>query len=264
MSGFIRDTYLEFADRKKIVIFLGVTIIVCLIIVLSGQVNILSTIENADGLGAEQFNDQLDVIKLNIFDFYLHFLIILTLLSSVSIFPKRLMKGTAEYYLARPLSRPSLFIKQVIGVIVVYGSVMIISAFIVYGAVVIVHGSFDGFLILLLLNLVSYLIWLSVAIFAAITFGSTATAYISMFMVWVIQLILSYHDQIKGLIDSKLIKSIIDILYYIFPKTGEFSDLSLNLAMENPVVSYMSFYSSVIFSITLLILTTLIFKRKNY
>jgi ABC-type transport system involved in multi-copper enzyme maturation permease subunit len=264
MSGFIRDTYLEFADRKKIVIFLGATIFVCLITVLSGQFNILSTVENADGLGAEQFNDQFNIIKLNVFNFYLLFLIILTLLSSVSIFPKRLMKGTAEYYLARPISRPSLFIKQIVGVIVVYGSVMIISALIVFGVVAMVHGAFDGILLLLILNLVSYLIWLSVAIFAAITFGSTATAYISMFFVWVIQLILSYHESIKQMIDSKIIKSVIDTLYYIFPKTSEFSDLSLNLALGKPVVSYIPLYSSVIFSLILLIFTVIIFKRKNY
>jgi ABC-type transport system involved in multi-copper enzyme maturation permease subunit len=264
MSGFVKDTYLEFADRKKIVIFLGATVFVCLITVLSGQFNILSTVENADGLGIEQFNDQFKVIKLNIFNFYLLFLIILTLLSSVSIFPKRLMKGTAEYYLARPISRVSLFFKQVIGVIVVYGSVMLISALIVYGVVSMVHGAFDGFLILLLLNIVSYLIWLSVAIFAAISFGSTATAYISMFFIWVIQLILSYHEELKGFLDSKIIKTVIDFLYYIFPKTGEFSDLSLNLALGKPVDSYMPFYSSVIFSLTLFILTAIIIRRKNY
>lgn len=233
-------------------------------IILSGQFNIISTVETADGLGTEQFKAQFNVLLLYGFNFFLLFLIILTLFSSVSIFPKRLLKGTAEYYLARPISRLSLFIKQVLSVIVVYGIVMIISALIVYGTIILIHGNFDGFIALMLLNLVSYLIWLSIAIFASIAFGSTAMAFVTMFMVWVVQLILSYHEKINSLLDSKLLTSIIDILYYIFPKTGEFSDLSLSLAMGKPVESYIPLYSSIIFSITILILTSIIFNRKNY
>jgi len=264
MSGFIIDTYLEFIDRKKIIIFLGATIFACLMIILSGQMNIISTVETSDGLGTEQFNDQFNVIILYAYNFFLLFLTIITLFSSISIFPKRLIKGTAEYYLARPISRSSLFIKQILGVVAVYGTVMLISGLIVHGTISIVHGNFSGLIVLLLLSLVSYLIWLSIAIFAAIIFGSTAMAFISVFIVWVIQLVLSYHDKINILLDSKLLKLIINVLYYIFPKTGEFSDLSLNLAMGKPVVSFMPFYSSVIFSIAMLVLTSVIFNRKNY
>jgi hypothetical protein len=114
------------------------------------------------------------------------------------------------------------------------------------------------------LGLVSLFIWLSITTTVGIVTGSTAMSIMSAFLVWVAQAIFVWHEHIKGVLESKPVGYVVDSLYYILPKTGEVSAITNACALGKPVESWMPLYSSLIFSVALVILAVVVFKRKNY
>lgn len=263
MYGFVADTFKEFIDRKKIFIYAGITLFTCFLIMISAQLSIVTEM-NQSGM-MEQMGDQYQSAKVSALGSFLSFLVILSLFASVSLFPNRLIKGRSEYYMARPYSRASLLINQFVSILIVYGSAIIISTMVAYIVTVVFHGSIGfGIITLVLFNMISYFIWLSIAVFAAIIFGSTSMSLMTLFIFWVAQLLLGMREALKLIIDSQLLITIVDVLYYVFPKTGQLSALGDKVALGQPVESYLPLYSSVIFAVLLFALTIAIFKRKNY
>jgi len=83
-------------------------------------------------------------------------------------------------------------------------------------------------------------------------------------LVFVLQWLFGFHEMFGEFVNSKIMKTVADGLYYIFPKTGEMSDIAENLALGQNVNSWMPLWSTLLFSIVLIIVTIFIFKRKDY
>lgn len=263
MRGILKDTYLEMIDRKTVYMMGAVTIITLLIVLASGLVDV--NFEMDIGSDLEELNDSLGNPIMKILNAFISFLIFLTIVATAGIFPNMLIKGRADYFLSKPISRFNLFSYKFISILIVYGAIIITSTLIVSSFVYFVHGLFDSAIFTLLsLNFISLFIWISITFFAGIVFGSTGMAIMSSLLIWVIQWLLSFHESISAIIDSPLVLKIIEGLYYIFPKTGEVSDITTALALGGNVKSMMPVYSSIIFAIVLIFSTVYIFKRKNY
>ncbi len=263
MRGITRDCVVEMFDRKTVYLFAAVTLIAVLVALLLPKMEVEFYATGNVGMGS--VGDFLTNPVTKALSIYLKFMVFLVVMASAGLVPSMLVRGTADFYLSKPISRTSLLLNKLFGVWLVYGGMLVLCGILTYFALVSAHGFFDWkILYAFIFGLVSLFIWLSITTTAGIATGSTVMSIMSAFLVWVAQVILQWHGQIKEFIGSKPVGYIVDGLYYIFPKTGEVSTIADTCAYGKPVESWVPLYSSLIFSVALVILAVAIFRRKNY
>lgn len=270
MRGLTRDTITEMFDRKTFYLYIVVTILAIAFFLVMGSLNLPVGQGQGPG-GPDQIAEQVQQAMTDMlgvaFAKYISFLIFLTVLAVAALFPRMLERGRADFYLSRPLSRTSLYLNKFTGIFVTYGGVILISSTLVYLALAIVQGSFNfqffGFL--MLGAGVSLFIWLTIITCAGIVSRTQTMAIMSAFMIFFAQWVLLYfREDIGRLIKSKVVTGLLDTLYYILPKTSQVSDFFSVLGRGRSNLDWMPLYSSLIFAVALLLLTVLVFKRKNY
>lgn len=263
MRGMTRDCVVEMFDRKTIYLFAAVTFIAVVIALLSPKMEVEFHATGNVDMGS--VGDFLTNPVTKVLSTFLKFMVFLAVMASAGLVPNMLAKGRADFYLSKPISRTSLFLNKLFGIWLVYGGTIVLGGILTYAALVSAHGFFDWkILYVFALGLVSLFIWLSITTTAGIVSGSTVMSIMSAFLVWVAQVILYWHEQIRQFLGSKPVGYVVDGLYYIFPKTGEVSTIANACAFGKPVESWMPLYSSLIFSVALVTLAVIIFKRKNY
>lgn len=263
MRGITRDCVVEMFDRRTIYLFVGVTLIALVIIVLTPKMEI--EFHATGNIDVGPMTDLLRNPVTKVLGAFLSFMVFLAVLATAGLVPNMLIKGRADFFLSKPISRTSLLLSKMFSIWVVYGGTIVLCGVTTYAVAVWVHGFFDWkVLYLFVLNLASFFVWLSITITAGIVSGSNAISIMSAFLFWVAQAILRFHEQIKGFLASKPVGYIIDALYYVVPKTGEIGDLTDALALGKPVESWMPLSSSLMFSVALICLAAVIFKRKDY
>lgn len=265
MLGFTRNTIAELFDRKVIWVYVVVTLITMLIVVMSGSLRL--QVEGAldPSMGEDGVNQMLRNPYLMILNGFLGFMVFLSVLATASIVPSKLKKGQVDYYLSKPYSRVTFLVQQYLSIFITYSLLIVATTVLVVLTGLIIHGLIDyAFLKLLFLHLLVFGIWLTVSMFGAIAFGTTVVSLMTVFLIWIAQTVLKFHEGVEQLINSKLITSIVTGLYYIFPKTGQIEDLAANWAINNQFSEVMPLYTSLLFGVVLYVITIIIFKRKNY
>jgi ABC-type transport system involved in multi-copper enzyme maturation permease subunit len=265
MKGITRDTVVEMFDRKMIWLFLIITLLAVLITIISGGVNLsIEEQSSQQGMaGLEQFKS---AILAPVTIAYIGILSFLAILGTAGLFPRMLERGRAEFYLSKPISRTSLYFNKMFGIFAAYFALILVSSIIFYAVLTLVHGSFSLKLIVtaLVTEAIIFFIYLTITICAGIIFGSHAIAIMTAFIIWVIQAVLGGREVIKQVITSKFFTGSVDALYYIVPKSGDISDLGRNVALGQPIQSWMPLWSSLLFSLVVIFITIWIFNRKNY
>jgi ABC-type transport system involved in multi-copper enzyme maturation permease subunit len=265
MKGITRDTVVEMFDRKMIWLFLIITLLAVLITLASGGLRV-SIEEQSSQQGMTALGGIKAAIIAPVTIAYMWILSLLGILGTAGLFPRMLERGRAEYYLSKPISRGSLYFNKMFGIFMAYFGVISLSLIVVYATLTLVHGSFSLRLLLTTIATggVVFYIYLTIAICAGIIAGSHAIAIMTAFIIGVAQWALSGRQVIKQLVDSSLFSGILDGFYYIIPKTGEILDIGRDFALERPVQSWMPLWSSLLFSLVVILVTIWIFNRKNY
>lgn len=265
MRGMMRDSVVEIFDRKIIWLFGIVTLIAVGIIIFSGEVAISTGPGQAFDVDVQELNEALGNPLMRVFTSFVSFMVILSVLATAGIIPSMLVPGRAEFYLSKPMSRSSLLMNKFLGTLVAYGLIVVVCGLIGYGALYFVHGVTSPNVVwVFVLNLISLFIWLSITSFAGITFGSTSMAIVAAALVWVAQLMLQGREMASALIESKFVQTALDVLYYVIPNTGELSDLTVAVATDSRISSWVPLWSSCAFAVVLLVVTLIIFNRRNY
>ncbi|RKX27684.1 MAG: hypothetical protein DRP47_06135 [Candidatus Zixiibacteriota bacterium] len=263
MRGMIHDCFVEMIERKAIWMFVVVTLIASLIILATSSFDMQLQIEGQSDI--EPLSGIIDVAATKGLNAHLGFMMFLAVLATAGLLPNMLVRGRAEYYLSKPISRTGLFLGKLISIWLVYGGAIVTCGVISLALLYLIHGYANiNVIYLFVQSLLSFFIWLSVTTFASITFGSTAFAMMSAFLVFVLQMIFSYHEIFRDIVGSRIMATVGDVLYYIFPKMGKISDIGENLAMGRVVDDWIPVWSSVIFAMGLIWVTVIIFNRKDY
>jgi Cu-processing system permease protein len=262
MRGMTRDTLVELLDRKVIYLFAAVLLFVLLAIFLTrnAEMSIHQQMPGGDPMEMEAPNPAFRVVQI-----YMSFLLFLAVMGSAAHIPTMLERGRAEYYLAKPLARGTLLMGKFLGIFTVYGALVVVSGLICYVATAVYHGTFDiGVLPLFLGYVASLFVWLSATTFAAVFSGSTAMTIMTAFMLWAVQLILVLHDKIAAFASSPALGYVLKTLYYIVPKNSEIEQVSVLLAIGQPVPSWIPVWSSLLFAGVVLYAAIFVFKNKDY
>lgn len=263
MRGLIRDTVVELFDRKVIYLFLVVTLIAVAIIGLLRSAEV--RFEGQLGMDAdsvtEMFSDQL----LGGQNQFMSILVFLAVMAGAGLIPNMLVKGRADFYLSKPLSRSALLLRKITSIWIVYGGVVCLCGFIGALAFLLIHGYFSwGVMWIFLFKMLSMLIWLSIVVFAGVLTGSTSVSIMSAFFVYVLQWILEWREVMTEFLDSAAVTFSLNLVYYILPKSDELSDITMRLVQGQAVHSWMPLWSSALFAFGLIYVTVIVFNHRDY
>ena len=266
MRGITRDTVVELFDRKVIYIYAVVTVVALLILMLmrlaetklGGEFNIAT-----EDMG--QLSALLGEPLVHMLAGFMSFLVFLTVMATAGLAPNMFLKGRADYYLSKPISRSAVFVNKLLSIWLVYGAVVVVCGILAVLVTYLVHGFFAwGMLYILILKLVVLFIWLSITVSIGLITGSTTISIMSAFIFYVVDWLLEYREFVADLSKSKVVEFITSTLYYILPKTGEISDMTTRLALDRRIESWMPLWSSLLFSVVLIYAAIFIFRRKDY
>lgn len=264
----IFNTFREAIAKK---IFIGFFIISTIIIVIFFIVVNMTSIEgtlNLVEIGGQDAVRQF-VIGAQIFMLNISYLLIITfcLISVSSFIPTMLEKGNIDILLSKPVSRSKIILGKFTG------GVLLIFISLVYllGAIWIIISIKSGFwhvpflYTIFWLTLSFAIIYSVVIILGLTTQSSVLTIIITLFLVFVILPVLGARESaIFAFVNNDTIRFIVNFFYYILPKPSDINIITANIVNGNPVESYQPVYTSLLFMLTMISLSILYFKKKDY
>jgi len=265
MNGLWRDTLAEMVSRKMFVLFIIVTIVLFMGVWGTWEIRHDMPGQMGDqGLGEGTVNVVTSMV-VEALSKVMSVFVFLAVLATVGLIPRSLERGRAEFLLSKPLSRSQIYTGKLVSIWLVYGLMMTACGVSVYLVAVIAHGGFNpAMAYLFLMALLQFAVWLSIIGLASVWLGSASWAMIIVFSLWVAQNLLSYHDQLKTFFTNQVIVYTVETLYYLVPKTGQMSDLAVNLAAGRPVESWLPLWSSLVIAGVLYYCAVWTFNKRDY
>lgn len=259
------------AFAKKVFIFFliisGVVLLALGLIFGFANTNVIMTSFNPsfDQFGANNF---ITAIELIIISPLASLCLLLAIFSSANFVPSMLEKGNIDILISKPVSRQQLIWGKFFGGVVI---VFLEVALLIIGVWLIVSIKFSlwnfGVLnAIWVITLTFASLYSVIILFGVVTRGSVFGMMIAYFIFLIISpVLLAFKDNRIFFISSKLVKGIIDTLYYIFPKTSELmGDVLKNASTGIGIQDFQPLISSILFLLVMMFLSILIFKKKDF
>jgi len=261
MRGLLADTLSEALERKIVWVFLILTVLGVLMILgaRASEINIQG--ENID---LSDLDGMFGNPVLRMLNFFTHILVFFAVLATAGLVPTMFIKGRADYYLSKPISRSRLLISRVMAIWIVYGAMIVCAVLVQALTVWLAFGHLEtGVSAVLGIHLLAFVIWLSITTLVGIVGGSSSLSLIAVFVVWLTQKLLSLHEYVEQLVDSQFVINTVKALYYILPKSDDIYDMVVPIASGDPG-SWMPLYTSLLLATAALVSATAVFRQKNY
>ncbi len=194
--------------------------------------------------------------------------LLLAIFASASFVPVMLEKGNIDLLLSKPVSRDQLLWgKYFGGLLVVFLNIalLVIGVWLIIGAKF-GFWDFSFLLIIIVITFTFAVLYSLIVLFGVLTKGST----LGMMSAYLIYIILSplldlAKFRLNHFIKSDFLKTVIDVFYYIIPKTNELmGKVTVNLAAGKGIENYQPIISSFIFLILTMGITISIFRKKEF
>ncbi len=261
MTAFLSDCMQEFFKRKIALVFAAVNVVTLLLTLL---VRFIRIEINGQIMDSSSLGDAVTSPMLSGFATFMDVLVFIAVMMTAGLIPGMLAKGRAEFYLAAPLARATVFRNKVTAIWILYGSAVVASLLLNFVVAAVAIGFFGaGVLYIAVIGVLNLLVWLSLTSFVGAVTGSAAIAIVGAFGIWMAQVMLGARHALKMLTESKVVIYAADALYYILPKNREMSTMAKNLATGMPV-DWLPLYSSLLFAAALLWATCVLVTRKDF
>jgi ABC-2 type transport system permease protein len=263
-------TLREALARKVFLFFIGLSALA--IIISAVVVNVLSDSALMSGVDFKQggvvVKEVATSIKLIIITPLTSLCILLAIFSTASFVPIMLEKGNIDLLLSKPISRTQLLIGKFFGGLFV---VLINVAFLVIGvwAVVSLRFFYFDFTFLSIILSVTFtfaVLYSLIVLFGVITQGSVLGMMLAYFIFLILSpLLYMGTTQFDAIIESDFVNSLIDVLYYIIPKTSELmGETTINLAIGKGIVDTQPILTSFAFMIIAMGYSIYLFNKKYF
>ncbi|MFQ5500644.1 MAG: ABC transporter permease [Candidatus Zixiibacteriota bacterium] len=254
---------MELKARKVLYLFGAVTAVSVLAVLVSGGIDL--QVQVGADVDIKQANQALGNPVMRGFNSLAGFLVFLAVMATAGLVPGMLSKGRADYYLSKPISRSSLLATKLAAIWIVYGAAIVVSLLLTAVVMFVVHGLVGwNIVIVACFGLVSLFVWLTITLLAGILSGSGAVAIMSAFLVWIAQVALTGREIVSAFLDSRLVSTVLDVLYYVLPKTSQIESVADQVVAGGQVDSWMPLWSSVLFALAMLLVIHLDLQRKDY
>ena len=264
----ILGTLREAIARKIFLGFFAISTIIILVFLLVVNVDsvegMVDVMESTGDDAVRQLVIGFQIVMLNI-----SYLLIITfcLISVSSFIPTMLEKGNIDLLLSKPISRAKIILGKFSGgVVLIFFSLVYLIGF-----VWLILSAKSGywhfpFLYSILWLTLSFAVIYSFVIFLGLTTKSSIlTIIITLFLVFVISPFLSVREEtVFTFIKNDVFKFIINFFYYILPKPSDINTICSNIIMGEPILSYQPLITSLLFMVTMLSVSILYFRKRDY
>jgi ABC-type transport system involved in multi-copper enzyme maturation permease subunit len=179
-----------------------------------------------------------------------------------------LEKGNIDLLLSKPISRAQLLLGKFLGGLLV---VFINVAFLIIGiwfVISIRFASFDfTFLSVILSVTFTFAVLYSLIVLLGVITQGSVLGMMSAYFIFLILSPLLYAGttQFDEMIQTGFLKSIIEIFYYIIPKTSELmGEVTMNLALGNGITDSQPVLTSLAFMAAAMAYAVFIFNKKDF
>jgi len=256
------DSLLEIKSRKIIYIYAVITAFMILLFALIPAMQIQGeNLFESDLLGA----GLLDTILSHFFDGFIGFVIFLMVFGSAFLLPSYLGKGRIELTLSKPISRWQILTMKFISIYLIHMVILLLTVFLIWLTISLRLGSFSWSILFGTFFSFVHFLFIYAFVFAvgALT-RSGALAIMGYFAVRFAANLLESREIAYQFLGDTVWTSILDWMYYLFPKYGEVGNNFLSLMRGDGFVNFFSIYTTFIFSAVLYGLTLYIFSRRDY
>jgi ABC-type transport system involved in multi-copper enzyme maturation permease subunit len=190
----------------------------------------------------------------------------LSIFSVSSFIPNMLEKGNIDVFLSKPISRTELLLGKFFGGILV---VFINVLYLVFAIWVMTGAKFASWDSSFLLSVFSItfafmVLYAMIILIGVLTQSSVLAMMMSYLIFFILSPLLEARKTWGVIVHNDFVKSLIDMLYYIIPKTSEMGTITKELALGNQVQNFQPVFSSFLFMILTLVLGIFIFNKKDY
>lgn len=262
-------TIREALSKKIIVTFFAISTFVLLLfmtIFISLSVEDFAKVSSQGDLSINFANEVLKGLKLIIVAPLFGGGLFLSIFSASSFIPNMLEKGNIDILLAKPISRTEIILGKFLGGVII---VTLNIAYLIIGIWILIiakFGIWDASILysILTISFTFSVLYSLIILIGILTQSSIIAMIISYLIFFIISPILNARNSISIFITDKLVNQIIDIFYYIVPKTSELGSITTDLVIGYKIDSYQPFVTSLIFLILNLYLSIIIFNKKDF
>ncbi len=257
MKGIFRETLIEFFGRRQHWLLLLVTVmaVAAIYYAVNDKIELVQneiSSQNSLILSASSSLSNLMTV-----------LVMLSVVSTIFLIPRLLLKGRVEFYLSKPITRSTLFYGKVISLITIYGFMISMCGTLAAGVLAYLGVlSFSGSVYILVTGLAAFLVWFSVISFTGFLTKSVPLCFTVLGGFWVIQLLLKHRAEWG--IEQNIARFALDFFYQILPKTSEMSGLSVQLASGVGTANYLPAFTSLALAGLLLYSAHTVFIRRDF
>jgi ABC-type transport system involved in multi-copper enzyme maturation permease subunit len=257
------STLREAMSKKVFIFFIGISLIVLII-----QAVIFSFFNTNVLIQGKGISESINMLELMIISPLSGLCLLLSIFSCSSFIPSMLEKGNIDLLLSKPVSRTELLLgKYIGGLLVVFINILILilGVWLIIG----VKFSYWNFAFLyssLLITFTFAVLYSIIVLFGVITQGSMS-GMMSAYFIFIVLSPLLHAAKYKGanFITDETLKTVIDWFYYIIPKTQELMGETLaDLTTKNGIENYQPVATSFAFLIVILLLSVLLFRKKDF
>jgi len=207
------------------------------------------------------------------FSVFLYFICtFLAVFATAHLVPRMQEKGTIDLYLSRPVSRVRLLLSRYVAGLILAGSnvlYLMLSIWLIVGwKTHVLHPRFllGGTIIFLIIAVL-----LAFAFLVGVATSSTAVSIMTSYGIFFFGLMLAAHDKIAAAVSKEWQATLINGLYWIFPKSAELGQAVVAFVggdeMPERVLRVLTpapFLSTALFGIVCLILASWLFTKKEF
>lgn len=265
-----KQTIREAFARKIFIMFAGISSLILILFAVAfasiGLEDLSGSIQVETGQNRGVLEEVVGGIKLFIVVPLFGGGLFLSIFSASSFIPNMLEKGSIDVLLSKPISRAQIIHGKFLGgTFVVFTNI----AYLVLGIWLLIglkFGVWDpSFLITIFTITFAFAVLYGLIILIGILSQSSILAMMLTYLIFfILSPILNMREQILLLSDNKVLEIILDILYYIVPKTSELGSITSDLAVGGSLYDYQPIFTSAIFLILTLALSIIIFSKKDY
>ncbi len=190
----------------------------------------------------------------------------LSIFSASSFIPNMLEKGNIDLLISKPISRPQIILGKFLGGVMI---VLLNIAYLILSIWILIGFKFavwDPSLLFSILTITfTFASLYALIIFIGILTQSSVLAMMLTYLIFfILSPILSARGTIGVLISNDILKTVLDVFYYIIPKTSELGSLTTELALGYGISECQPILTSLAFLILVLFSSIIIFSKKDY
>jgi ABC-2 type transport system permease protein len=263
-------TIREALSRKIIVTFFAISTFVIMVFALLFS---LVSFEDLSGMVNVNGNDPLDIatdivkgLKLFVVAPLFGGGLFLSIFSASSFIPNMLEKGAVDLIISKPVSRAQIILGKFLGgmlIVLINIAYLIVSLWLLIG---IKFGIWElSFLYSIFTITFTFgSLYSLIILIGILTQSSVLAMMISYIIFFVLSPVLTARDTITVFLDSPFMETLMDVLYYIIPKTSELGTLTTEIALGYGISEYQPILTTFGFLVLVLYISIIIFSKKDY